>query len=157
MAVENFSFNELPELVDFIRSSQKKTHLIYAYNGTGKTRLSMDFRHAGKIYDDEGSVTRRDTLYFNAFTEDLFVWDNDLASDRERKIIINKDSKFFEGLVELEMENRIKPLLNRFADFNFKINYDEWTIHFEREVRNEQGPQLFENIKVSRISLHSRT
>ncbi|MEC4036817.1 AAA family ATPase [Myroides odoratimimus] len=150
MAVENFTFSELPELVEYIRNSQKKNHLIYAYNGTGKTRLSMDFRYAGKAYDEEGNVTTRDTLYFNAFTEDLFSWDNDLEHDRERKIKINQDSKFFEGLIELEMENRIKPLLNRYVDFNFKINYEKWTIHFEREVRNEQGSELFENIKVSR-------
>ena len=26
----------------------------------------------------------RDTLYFNAFTEDLFYWDNDLEDDSER-------------------------------------------------------------------------
>ena len=25
--------------------------------------------------------SKRDTLYFNAFTEDLFTWDNDLEDD----------------------------------------------------------------------------
>ena len=33
--------------------------LLYAYNGTGKTRLSMAFKDAGKRGE------RRDTLYFN--------------------------------------------------------------------------------------------
>ena len=42
--------------------------LIFAYNGTGKTRLSMAFKEAGKKDGVE-----RDTLYFNAFTEDLFT------------------------------------------------------------------------------------
>jgi hypothetical protein len=30
------------------------------------------FRTAGKVWDADGNVTNRDTLYFNAFTEDLF-------------------------------------------------------------------------------------
>ena len=54
--------------------------LIYAYNGTGKTRLSMAFKDKGK----KGGEDNRDTLYFNAFTEDLFYWDNDLENDTER-------------------------------------------------------------------------
>ena len=91
----------------------KKSVLIYAYNGTGKTRLSGAFKDLGKKGDE------RDTLYFNAFTEDLFWWDNDLENDRERVLKINKDSRFFSGLGELEMDNRIRPLLNRYADFDF--------------------------------------
>ena len=101
MAIENFTFSELSELVEYIRRSPKKHHLIYAYNGTGKTRLSMEFRQAGKVLNEEGNVTRRDTLYFNAFTEDLFYWDNDLEADTRRVLKINEQSKFFDGLVEL--------------------------------------------------------
>ena len=67
----------------------KKFILLYAYNGTGKTRLSTAFKNVGKIGGG------RDTLYFNAFTEDLFTWDNDLPNDRERVLKINKDSHFF--------------------------------------------------------------
>lgn len=58
------------------RLEKKKYILLFAYNGTGKTRLSMAFKEQGK--QDEGT---RDTLYFNAFTEDLFSWDNDLDAD----------------------------------------------------------------------------
>ena len=56
----------------------KKYVLLYAYNGTGKTRLSMAFKDAGKQGDE------RDTLYFNAYTEDLFTWDNDPAAAQTR-------------------------------------------------------------------------
>lgn len=65
--------------------------LLYAYNGTGKTRLTMEFKDAGK----RKNKGQPDTLYFNAFTEDLFRWDNDLENDRERRLHINNDSKFF--------------------------------------------------------------
>ncbi len=58
----------------------KKFILLYAYNGTGKTRLSMEF----KDFCTPGE--ERDTLYFNAFTEDLFSWDNDLENVSERYV-----------------------------------------------------------------------
>ncbi|WP_419614647.1 AAA family ATPase, partial [Thiolapillus sp.] len=113
--------------------------------GTGKTRLSMAFKDLGK----EGN--RRDTLYFNAFTEDLFVWDNDLENDSERMLKMNTDSRFFNGLAGLEIENRIGLLLHRYADFNFEINDANGSILFWREmVTNSDGTAEPVYIKVSR-------
>jgi hypothetical protein len=82
---------------------KKKFILLYAHNGTGKTRLSTAFKDLGKMEmachvvapADESLVAemeewpesegkRGDTLYFNAFTEDLFTWDNDLDNDWDR-------------------------------------------------------------------------
>lgn len=114
--------------------------LLYAFNATGKTRLSMAFKDAGKKGDT------RDTLYFNAFTEDLFSWDNDLDGDSKRVLKINSSSKFFAGVEELEMENRIKPFLNRYADFGFDIDYAQWTVSFYSDDRGKR----VDNIKISR-------
>lgn len=58
--------------------------LVFAYNGTGKTRLSYDFAHYGR---EEG--TPQHTLYYNAYTEDLFTWDNDLENNTEHRLLIN--------------------------------------------------------------------
>ena len=102
------------------RLTSKKIVLLYAYNGTGKTRLSTTFKDLGKLNDEP------DTLYFNAFTEDLFHWDNDLEEDRERKLKINRNSRFITALWELEMETRIRPLLERYADFDFRIDTEYW-------------------------------
>ncbi|MCU4675360.1 AAA family ATPase [Catenovulum sp. 2E275] len=138
--------------------------LVFAYNGTGKTRLSMAFKELGKDVisrpangtDDVTTQlvteeTTRDTLYFNAFTEDLFSWDNDLDNDQQRVLKINQDSHFFDGLQELEMENRIRPLLQRYADFDFQIDYSNWTVNFNREIELEDGShETIEHIKVSR-------
>lgn len=149
---------------DFRRQLEnKKFILLYAYNGTGKTRLSTAFKDIGKIVDSDGEVTQCDTLYFNAFTEDLFSWDNDLDGDSDRKLKINSDSSFFAGLVELEMDNRIRPFLNRYVDFDFKIDTDSWEVHFSRDVIRltvegetrvtPEGNVRFvtiENIKISR-------
>lgn len=140
------SFPSLTELAQQLRTelAQKKFVLLYAYNGTGKTRLSVAFKDLGKSDDN------RDTLYFNAFTEDLFHWDNDLQNDRERVLKINRNSRFFAGLGELEMDNRIRPLLNRYADFDFRIDTTEWEVSFSREVEIEGVRTVVEDIKVSR-------
>ena len=55
-------------LRDDFNNEDKDFILLYAYNGTGKTRLSMEFKEIGKRKKGQ----ERDTLYFNAFTEDLF-------------------------------------------------------------------------------------
>jgi wobble nucleotide-excising tRNase len=131
--------------------------LLYAYNGTGKTRLSMDFKDRGK----KAGKDKRDTLYFNAFTEDLFHWDNDLDNDTERVLKINADSIFFKGFKELSLEEKIFAYLERYAEFNFKIDYDDWDIAFKKTVKNpefnphdpdSEAPEYItqDNIKISR-------
>ena len=102
--------------------------LLYAYNCTGKTRISMEFKERGK----RKRGIERDTLYFNAYTEDLFHWDNDLENDSERYLKINADSNFFSGFKELALEEKIFAYLERYADFDFRINYEQWTITFSR-------------------------
>ncbi|WP_419605635.1 anticodon nuclease [Thiolapillus sp.] len=125
--------------------------LLFAHNGTGKTRLSMAFKELGKQINENGEDVSRDTLYFNAFTEDLFFWDNDLENDSERVLKMNTDSRFFSGLAEMEMESRIGPLLHRYADFNFEIDYSNGSIVFWREmVANSDGTEEPAYIKVSR-------
>jgi len=146
---EPVSFDELPALAQHLRGEleNKKFILLYAYNGVGKTRLSTAFKDLGKDAEDEG---KRDTLYFNAFTEDLFTWDNDLEGDSERTLKLNADSKFFAGLEELEMDNRIRPLLDRYADFDFRIDTDKWEVGFSREVPDGEGHRTEDGIKISR-------
>lgn len=155
------NFADLPNLAKQLRAEleNKKVVLLYAYNGTGKTRLSMAFKDAGKktfqrpisVGDYAGQPltiieTGSDTLYFNAFTEDLFHWNNDLEGDADRRLLLNRDSRFFQGLFELEMDNRIRPLLQRYTDFDFRIDTEEWAIRFSRTVDG----QIIDNIKVSR-------
>lgn len=134
----------------------KKFILLYAYNGTGKTRLSTAFKDLGKQGD------ARDTLYFNAFTEDLFHWENDLDGDRERYLELNSESSFFAGLEELEMDNRIRPFLRRYTDFDFKLDKvpvkdesgkvirEQRIVRFYRNIPTPAGNVIAENIKISR-------
>lgn len=118
------SFPDLPALAQHLRTElqTKKFVLLYAYNGIGKTRLSGAFKDLGKTVNEDGETKQRDTLYFNAFTEDLFSWDNDLTGDRRRLLKLNEKSRFFDALASTELDTRIRSLLDRYADFDFRID-----------------------------------
>lgn len=81
----------LKEIAQTLRDADKKVQLIYAFNGIGKTRLSREFKEL--IAPKEAETEEQEDagikmLYYNAFTEDLFYWDNDLDADKNRKLII---------------------------------------------------------------------
>ena len=79
------AFDNLQEIAQYLRMllEDKKYVLLFAYNGTGKTRLSAEFKTLGQTLNEETGEKTADTLYYNAFTEDLFYWDNDLENDTE--------------------------------------------------------------------------
>lgn len=124
-------YKTLREVAVRLRDDLNNHHfvLLYAYNGTGKTRLSMEFKDISK---KQKKNPQADTLYYNAYTEDLFHWNNDLENDTRRYLIINEESSFLEGLKELSLEEKIFNFLERYADFDFKIDYDNWTISFSK-------------------------
>ncbi|ODA29269.1 AAA family ATPase [Planctopirus hydrillae] len=91
----------LTEIAQQLKDANKKVQLIYAFNGTGKTRLSRAFKKlvAPKNEPEEGAdqeepaeLAREKILYYNAFTEDLFYWDNDLTLDADPKLKIQPNS-----------------------------------------------------------------
>lgn len=134
------TYANLRTLVQKLRSdfSGVDIILIYAYDRTGKTRLSTEFKDAGK----RKNSGKADTLYFNAFTEDLFTWENDLDGDTVRHLRLNPDSTFFNGLKDLALDETIAGYLDCYADFDFDIDYTAWKVSF----RNGAA----ENIKISR-------
>lgn len=146
---------DLNDLAGRLRQQNKKYQLIFAHNGTGKTRLSMAFKDLGKQDNSLG-----DTLYFNAFTEDLFFWDNDLDNDTDRVLVLNDYSHFFDGIEKLEMETRIRPFVQKYVDFDFRITKEKhrkeagkeeierWEVSFFRPNNKD------ENIKISRGEEH---
>lgn len=84
----------LKDIAQQLKDSNKKIQLIYAFNGTGKTRLSREFKDLISPYGNDediesNSFFNKNILYYNAFTEDLFYWDNDLENDLEPKLKIH--------------------------------------------------------------------
>lgn len=90
----------LTEIAQQLKDSTKKVQLIYAFNGSGKTRLSREFKQliapkaegTGGDAADQSGLSRHKILYYNALTEDLFYWDNDLELDAEPKLKIQPNS-----------------------------------------------------------------
>ncbi|CAK7047677.1 AAA family ATPase [Saezia sanguinis] len=124
--------NTLTEIARQLKSTDKKVQLIYAFNGTGKTRLSREFKQliAPKKDNDKDSdeveLTHRKILYYNAFTEDLFYWDNDLEGDAEPKLKIQPNS-FTDWILEDQGQD-----LNIITNFQHYAN-DKLTPRFNEE------------------------
>jgi len=149
------TYQSLSKLVTRLRDDLNDADfvLLYAFNRTGKTRLSMEFKDAGKRKNKKNPSGAPDTLYFNAFTEDLFVWENDLDGDSVRRLQLNEKSSFFNAMTELALEETIDLYLSRYADFDFDFTYKEVqqgkeTISKPDFVSFRKGNQI--NIKVSR-------
>lgn len=90
--------------------------LIFAFNATGKTRLSVAYKDATK--DGDGNHAG---VYYNAYSEDLFVWDNDPENGETNvQLDIRKSSlnRFHSSLTE----DDIRDKLNRFRP-NYRFEF----------------------------------
>lgn len=94
--------------------------LVFAYNGTGKTRLSYDFAHFSRAED-----LPQHTLYYNAYTEDLFTWDNDLENNTDHHLLINQNSALIQGLAGSNFSEPLRKYLQVFTDIDFEFHYSE--------------------------------
>lgn len=83
----------LNEIAQQLKNSNKTVQLIYAFNGTGKTRLSREFKCLVEPKSDTEphkiGLESKKILFYNAFTEDLFYWDNDIENDVALKLKIH--------------------------------------------------------------------
>lgn len=148
--IYKYPFENIEVMAEFLREdSRPKYSIIFAHNGTGKTRLSMKFKDVGKRNSSDG---HGDTLYFNAYTEDLFYWDNDLDNDSERFLMFNKKSHFFDGIYGYDIESKIAPILQDYVNLFFKIDVENGKISFSRNELDPVDNQLkpIEHIKISR-------
>lgn len=143
----------LTEIAEQLRNNDKKVQLIYAFNGVGKTRLSREFKELiqPKNSSEDGSSATK-ILYYNAFTEDLFVWDNDLDSDENRKIIIQPNNFTNLAFGFLKDQGQDSNIANHFKHYTHssitpKINdnFSEVTFSILRG-----GDDSINNIKISK-------
>lgn len=135
--------NTLQEIAQQLHASTRKTQLIYAFNGTGKTRLSREFKNVvvsnGQIDADEGeeSLSRQKILYYNAFTEDLFFWDNDLESDAEPKLKIQPNSFTDWILKEQGQDQNIIANFQRYANDKLTPKFNQ-----DYKLKDESGKEI---------------
>ena len=122
----------LAEIAQDLKNVNKKVQLIYAFNGTGKTRLSREFKEliapkneGDEIDDEEAELSRDKILYYNAFTEDLFYWDNDLDEDAEPKLKIQPNSFTDWVLKEQGQDQNIIANFHRYTNQRLTPQFDE--------------------------------
>ena len=98
-----------------------KTYLIYAFNGTGKTRLSHEFE---KLVPQETGLTenRIPILNYNSDFEDIFYWEKGSS----HKLVVQNNSFLHFIINEQGEENNIvsyfQNLIDKKIDVNFHIN-----------------------------------
>jgi hypothetical protein len=128
----------------------KKVQLIYAFNGTGKTRLSREFKQlvSPKAEGEEAQASElaeKKVLYYSAFTEDLFYWDNDLGQDAEPKLIIQPNSFTRWVLEEQGQDQRITATFQHYTSAkltpHFSADFSSVSFSFERG-NNQQEPHV---------------
>lgn len=121
----------LTAIAEQLRDANKKVQLIYAFNGTGKTRLSRVFKEliAPKTGSEEAQASAladKKVLYYSAFTEDLFYWQNDLERDAEPRLFIQPNA--FTRWV-LEEQGQDKSITATFQGYTS----DKLTPHFSND------------------------
>lgn len=126
----------LKEIAQELKKSEKKVQLIYAFNSIGKTRLSREFKELDSLKQDEEESLDK-VLYYNAFTEDLFYWDNDLEGDTNRKLKIRPNG-FTPWVLEEQGQNT-----NIVTCFQYYTS-DKLTPHFNQEytTKNKEGETI---------------
>lgn len=117
----------LIQISETLRDADKKVQLIYAFNGSGKTRLSREFKEliAPKNPEIEEEERKIKIMYYNAFTEDLFYWDNDLDYDTDRKLIIQPNNYTKWVLLEQGQETNITRHFQRYTNEKLTPNFNE--------------------------------
>jgi hypothetical protein len=144
----------LEEVAQRLRDTDKTVQLIYAFNGTGKTRLSRAFKDvvAPKGEGDDASSTEladRKMLYYSAFTEDLFYWDNDLEQDAEPTLKIQPNAFTTWVLEEQGQDRSIATTFQRYTSEkltpHFSADFSSVSFSFER---GNQQPEP--HIKISK-------
>lgn len=134
-------------IVQEIKDAQENVFLVYAFNGTGKTQLSVAYKNKTKIDEKHTGV------YYNAFSEDLFVWDNDEPhSNRDIKLTVissplNEHHSFLLASTKNEETGELIYPIHKWLNvykprYTFKIN-QYYTDDTRETIDEEKGIASF--------------
>ena len=113
--------NEL-DIAKQLFENQENIILIYAFNATGKTRLSVAYKNFTKEVNEGNHIG----VYYNAFSEDLFVWENDEENDNANirlNVLFSSLSQFHSFFEEKDIEEKL-AMYNPKYKFTFNYNDD---------------------------------
>lgn len=136
---------ELIDIARQIKETRENILLIYAFNGTGKTRLSVEYKEYAREIKEDGTKGRQTGVYYNAYSEDLFVWDNDIEHSEENirlRVIPSSLNRLHTIIYEDNVRQKLKPYNPKY-DFVFHSYEDDpekgieyITFHLDEEKKN---------------------
>jgi len=118
------------EIAEQLKRDNSPINLIYAFNSTGKTQLSVEYKNITK--NENGDHTG---VYFNAYSEDLFVWDNE---NLRLKIKVSSLNPYFSNIIE-NRDLLDDKLAQYMPSYNYKFDENDNSeiginaIHFYRD------------------------
>lgn len=132
------------EIAKQLNGANQPIMLIYAFNSTGKTKLSVEYKNITKVDGNHSGV------YYNAYSEDLFRWDNDEQNGNENmrlEILESSLNPYFSAIIENPelLNERLAPYQPKYLyefDKNPNPEIGISAVRFSREGAN--------NIKISR-------
>ena len=133
--------------------ARERIILAYGFNATGKTRLSVAYKDATK--DKDGTHAG---VYYNAYSEDLFIWQND-PKDEDSTICLDIRSSSLNRFHSSLSEDDIRVKLNRYRpSYRFEFipykNPEDGikSVHFFYEEAAADDPNNISkiSIKISR-------
>lgn len=135
--------SEIKKALDSLEDS-KNTFLLFAFNGTGKTRISSVFDQEN-FPEDNPPIDQIITLSYNALFEDLFRWDN----PSNTMFFDDSYSPIIELIIEQSLENEITKNFQYFTKSKIDVNFDtsECEIYFSYATGDDSAE---DRIKISR-------
>ncbi len=109
---------DIIELANHLIELNKNIVLIFAFNGTGKTRLSVEYKNITKNKNND----THSGVYYNAYSEDLFYWNNELEN-LKLEVIPSSLNQFHSAIDENKLREKLSIFKPKF-DFNFSFFKD---------------------------------
>ena len=111
----------IEDIASELSDDAANVRLLYAFNSVGKTRLSVAYKNATK--NENGTHAG---IYYNAYSEDLFVWNNDIEhgeADIRLTVLPSRLSRLHADLNENDIHAKLKPYRPSF-DFRYIMHQD---------------------------------
>lgn len=111
----------LTKIANALKEDDARIILAYAFNATGKTQLCVAYKDATKLEDGSHSG-----VYYNAYSEDLFVWENDEENDgADIRLTVKQSSlsRFHSSLTEDSVREKLTAYKPKY-DFEFRLRED---------------------------------
>lgn len=139
----------LDEIARALQSDEARVILAYAFNTTGKTQLCVAYKDLTK--EEDGTHAG---VYYNSYSEDLFVWDNDEDNGgAEPRLIVRPSSlsSFHASLTEDNIRDRLKMYQPKFGfSLQFHDNVEQGLESISFFVSNQDPDAPLPPIKISR-------